>query len=501
MENEKKTQVIPSKEGEMQKRRRSGTDCANPSGTPSPPLKRRSLRRCNRDLQNNGNGNPKVSVDGSADSHKSVQKRLSDSKIEKPKWNLKDPVHMKSVKEALHVSMAPPAILCREEEQKRLLEFCKSCVEQEKAGSMYVCGCPGTGKTLAMERVKELLLGWADEERFQHPNILHINCTSLANTSEIFSKMLENCHLLKKTNGIRSPFQHLQDLFSQNKQTHKGKMIMIVVDEMDYLITRDRAVLHDLFMLTTLPFSRCILIGIANALDLADRFLPKLQSLNCKPQIITFRAYSTDQILSILQQRLATLAYDAFEPQALELCARKVAAVSGDMRRALSICRSAVEMLEIEIKNSLDSLSLFRLDKTTSTKQLAPANELFARKDVDIVRFDHMAVALSRAFKSPVVETIQSLPQHQQIIMCSAAKCFQQGKKEMTIAELNKAYSDTCKSASVPAVSMLEFSTMCRVLGDQGLVKLGQSREDRLRKVTLKIDNNDVVFALQYLNE
>ncbi|KAK1299499.1 hypothetical protein QJS10_CPB14g01730 [Acorus calamus] len=44
---------------------------------------------------------------------------------------------------------------------------------------------------------------------------------------------------------------------------------------------------------------------------------------------------------------------------------------------------------------------------------------------------------------------------------------------------------------------MLEFSTMCRVLGDQGLVKLGQSREDRLRKVKLKIDNNDVVFALQ----
>ena len=36
---------------------------------------------------------------------------------------------------------------------------------------------------------------------------------------------------------------------------------MIVADELDYLITRDRSVLHDLFMLTTFPFSRCILIG------------------------------------------------------------------------------------------------------------------------------------------------------------------------------------------------------------------------------------------------
>ncbi|KAK1297984.1 hypothetical protein QJS10_CPB14g00857 [Acorus calamus] len=403
---------------------------------------------------------------------------------------------MKSVKEALHVSMSPSAIVCREEEQKRLLKFCKSCVEQKKAGSMYVCGCPGTGKTLSMERVKELLVAWANEEQFQPPEILDINCTSLAKTSEIFSKILEKCHLQKKINGTCSPFQQLQDLFSQKKQSYSGKMMLIVVDEMDYLITRDRAVLHDLFMLTTLPLSRCILIGIANAIDLAERFLPKLHSLNCKPRIITFRAYTTDQILIILQQRLAALAHDVFEPQALELCARKVAAVSGDMRRALSICRSAVEMPEVEVKDSLYLPNLFQSEKT-STGQLAPVSESFASKDVNIVRFDHMAMALSKAFKSSVVETIQSLPQHQQIILCSVAKCYQQGKKEMTVAELNKAYSDTCKSALVPAVGMLEFSNMCRVLGDQGLIKLSQSREDRLRRVTLKIDRNDVVFALQ----
>ncbi|XP_044332036.1 cell division control protein 6 homolog [Triticum aestivum] len=55
---------------------------------------------------------------------------------------------------------------------------------------------------------------------------------------------------------------------------------LIIADEMDYLITRDRAVLHDVFMLTNHQFSRCILIGIVNAIDPTDRFLPKLQSLN-----------------------------------------------------------------------------------------------------------------------------------------------------------------------------------------------------------------------------
>jgi hypothetical protein len=31
------------------------------------------------------------------------------------------------------------------------------------------------------------------------------------------------------------------------------------------------------------------------------------------------------------------------------------------------------------------------------------------------VRVDHMALALSNTFKSPIVDTIQSLPQHQQV--------------------------------------------------------------------------------------
>lgn len=45
-------------------------------------------------------------------------------------------------------------IACREDEQKRIVEFSKQCLEQEKVGSLYICGCPGTGKSLSMENVK-----------------------------------------------------------------------------------------------------------------------------------------------------------------------------------------------------------------------------------------------------------------------------------------------------------------------------------------------------------
>ncbi|KAL4561353.1 hypothetical protein LXL04_033518 [Taraxacum kok-saghyz] len=74
------------------------------------------------------------------------------------------------------------------------------------------------------------------------------------------------------------------------------------------------------------------------------------------------------------------LPYTVFQPQALELCARKVATSSGDMRNALGICRGAIERLETELRDD------------TCTSNLT-----------SMVRFDHMAIALSRAYKSPIV--------------------------------------------------------------------------------------------------
>ncbi|XVF05359.1 hypothetical protein REPUB_Repub05bG0165300 [Reevesia pubescens] len=459
------------------------SDAAGAKESPvSTPMKLKSPRR-------RLNSSPNSPANG-------IKEDFSEKPVNK-NWNPRDLEQMRAVKEALHVSTAPSTVVCREDEQKRVLEFCKECVEQEKAGSLYVCGCPGTGKSLSMEKVKQQVIDWATMEGLQPPEVLAMNCTSLANTSEIFTKILGKHQPKKKTMGSTSPLQHLQNLYSNKLAPSGSKMMLIIADELDYLITKDRAVLHDLFMLTTFPFSRCILIGIANSIDLADRFLPRLQSLNCKPMVVTFRAYSKDQILSIFQERLLVLPYIVFQQQALELCARKVAAASGDMRKALCVCRSAVEILEAELRESASNLSLASVDGEFTTQQTAPALEIFQSQENNTVRIDHMALALSKTFRSPIVDTIQSLPQHQQIILCSAVKFFRGGKKDTTVGELNKSYIDICKSSLIPPVGILEFLSMCRVLNDQGLFKLGQSRDDKLKRVTLKVDEADISFALQ----
>ncbi len=56
----------------------------------------------------------------------------------------------------------------------------------------------------------------------------------------------------------------------------------MVLDEIDFLITRDQEVLYRLFEWPALIDSRLVLIGIANALDLTGRFLPRLKAKQCK---------------------------------------------------------------------------------------------------------------------------------------------------------------------------------------------------------------------------
>ena len=119
---------------------------------------------------------------------------------------------------------------------------------------------------------------------------------------------------------------------------------IVLVDEMDLLLTKSQAVLYNLFEWPTRPGSGLAVIGVANTMDLPDRLLPRIAS-RLGGRRLPFAPYTAPQLRAILETRLAGAgAAAAFDPRAVLFAARKVAGAAGDVRRALELCRLAADV-------------------------------------------------------------------------------------------------------------------------------------------------------------
>merc|ERR1711974_171156 len=133
----------------------------------------------------------------------------------------------------------------------------------------------------------------------------------------------------------------------ENAITTGDTMTLLVLDEVDQLETKDQAVLYTVFEWPALEGSRLVLCGIANSLDLTDRVLPRLQvSPAYKPSLLHYPPDSKQHIMDIITARLQEGARDVtgnpvITTRAIAFLAGKIASLSGDLRKALDVCRRA----------------------------------------------------------------------------------------------------------------------------------------------------------------
>lgn len=84
-------------------------------------------------------------------------------------------------------------------------------------------------------------------------------------------------------------------------------------------------------------------------MDLPERILTNKVNSRLGLVRLTFKPYQYKDLVKIVTERLCN--DKVFKSEALELVARKVAAVSGDARRALAMCSRATEVAEEEDKD------------------------------------------------------------------------------------------------------------------------------------------------------
>lgn len=122
----------------------------------------------------------------------------------------------------------------------------------------------------------------------------------------------------------------------------------MLVDELDRLVTKKNEVIYNLFNWPNQPHSRLIVIAIANTMDLPERQLNGKIRSRLGSNRINFMPYNHTQLADILRSRLTGLPDTVIDSGAIDMASKSVARITGDARRALDICRRAIEKVESE---------------------------------------------------------------------------------------------------------------------------------------------------------
>ncbi|SNX85987.1 related to Cell division control protein 18 [Melanopsichium pennsylvanicum] len=279
-----------------------------------------------------------------------------------------------------------------------------------EAACLYVCGLPGTGKTALVRSVLNSLSANAPSSSASPtvPRIAFVNCMTLSHPRLIFGKVLQALGSnAAEGQSDTVAEQALSTLIRDGRQR-----ILIVLDEMDHLL-QSRAhqnILYKIFSWTANssgPSSSgirdgpaCSLIGIANSLDLTERFVPLLASKGASPALLHFRPFEASEIVSVIRDRLSGLqeryndddeetdvqerptppatveTLALFTLTAVELLAKKIAGATGDLRKALDAARLAIELVEGEQrKKALAALEAERIKAEAVAASPNPAVE------------------------------------------------------------------------------------------------------------------------------
>ncbi len=370
----------------------------------------------------------------------------------------------------LHVGSTPSSLPCREREFGQIMEKVENAVDEGTGQCLYVSGVPGTGKTATVRQVvRTLLRKRSDAAKTSAPagtglkdfNFVEINGMKVTEAAQVYSilwhalespeatgitsssssnndgssprKMLSSKSALEK---LRLHFD--KQSTSPSAKDAKRKMTVLLLDEMDQLITTHQDVIYNLFNWPNTQNSKLLVIALANTMDLPQRALSAKVASRLGWQSVSFRPYDDKQLEKIVQARLgiATEGVElsektktissgcekVFDPLAIKIMAKKVGNVNGDARRMLDIARRALEKVEQEA---------FEAGSPTLGQ----------------VKIAHVNAVFSDMLKSGKTTHIAALGLHAKVLLWSAIACIRKsGLPEITFEDLHAHHLALCSS-------------------------------------------------------
>ncbi|TGZ84897.1 cell division control protein Cdc6 [Ascodesmis nigricans] len=377
-------------------------------------------------------------------------------------------------------SMSGGKIIGRDTEKTRIQQFVSAHIETREGGCLYVSGPPGCGKSALLTEVMGELVDEESKRIKQH----WVNCMSLPTPSAIYTNILDSISPSDTTFSSSDPFTALESLVTSstpNDDNTDDTLYILVLDEIDHLLTQDH--LSTLFSLSFNPSSRLLLIGIANALDLTDRFLPRLKARGLEPELLPFLPYTAAQISQVITSRLRSLLSEMereelgekftpfVHPAAIMLLSKKIEAATGDLRKAFDILRRTLELVEMEevakLGQSLQSSDNFKLPTIPASPTSRPAlSEISNAASLRSVAtsggsqmpnwtpatapratLGHISRACATSLGSSLTTRILSLPSHVKAVLCIlVSSSSTSSASAISVVKLRELYARKCSA-------------------------------------------------------
>ncbi|XP_037962032.2 origin recognition complex subunit 1 [Plutella xylostella] len=260
---------------------------------------------------------------------KSVSRKIMTSQLTP---SLRTRAH--SVEKVINYAKQNKSLPGREQQMEEILSFVRSKLLDGTSGCMYISGVPGTGKTATVCASLHLLSEEAGLPQFQ---LVEVNGMRIAEPRQAYVQVYKQ--LTGKTVAWEQACSLLEKRFT-NPGPRRAPTVLLV-DELDALCTRRQDVLYSVMEWAAHGSARLTVLAVANTMDLPERALAARVASRLGLTRLTFPPYTHTQLQHIVATRLAAANVSA---DAQQLIARKVAAVSGDARRALALCARAVEL-------------------------------------------------------------------------------------------------------------------------------------------------------------
>lgn len=396
-----------------------------------------------------------------------------------------------------------------------MYSYLHSAIADGSGTCIYISGTPGTGKTATVREVVAALQQAVLQDELDGFNFVEINGMKVTEPHQSYALLWE---ALK---GDRVSAYHALDLLEHEFSHPNPRRIpcVVLMDELDQLVTRNQSVMYNFFNWPALRHSRLIVLAVANTMDLPERTLSNKISSRLGLTRITFPGYSHAQLMEIISSRLEGIPGNIVDPDAIQFASRKVAAVSGDARRALDICRRAVELAEQQAAQEngdqdgtpLDdeSDSITTPSRTGRGRKQDDRNEPVKQKTRARVTIATIKAAINESTSSPVAQCLRSLPLSSKLFLAALlahsrrtglaeaklGDIFTEAKRIGNVSDNNAIRDFLIVDTKTP--TMLAMGAAAMDLVDLGLIIMDvRSRGERSGKVRLRIGEEELKSSL-----